>query len=1776
MNTLQLDQVLRKHIPEDKFDISIRALMQEDIVWNALNDVDFINKIDSQWPASAENITAGTLALFAIDPIVLSVGYPDASLPAALLEEAMLEYEEYRTQSIPVHSLRVAGLLAVALHEKYRQTNDWNRIVFEITEAAGNRQDGYLSEHWKPVFSILASLMEDPREFFQALFESKARKSVHTLFRHLVLAQAKSADEQANLVISTLFSQPVETQAAVLQSLYQNHDGELLHKAANGLFSRHLVRDLDAASSRDIWMNSQKYLNEGSACRALAVIAQFAGEFESAERLLKTNERILKAELTGNLIQSAALKNELQQPLESELDQIPDELLGEVEIAAEISSLGADTVRVKGINTNIPAFELNEAVKMFHAGNAVLARESAAKSVQSWLIGETSVRLSDAPLRAINWQPGNVIDQLIDMGLWQEASTLARELLAQFPVNEGLLAQAAEIAGRLGDRFSQLAHLEKLNLLDAHNETWRRKLAAASLANEDWQSAFQAYQQLIIEFAASNETDLLGMAKSALKCGEYATAQEFAQKVLAGNSENAQALAISGYAYQKQGNPEKALSLIDRAIEVNADDCEPWLLRADMYAENGETAKSVNTLRSASTAHPESDAIRVRLAKTLIENGQASEALSVINETQADVVTNKDLALLKLQAMKQLALPDLAYTAEQLYQVFPGDAEIRREYAVAQLAKGNREVVKSLLDTATLSGDSALTLAYCDAVLGEDYHRLHMKKFAATKETEKAETLLHNVLLNDPANVYARMLLAETMIQQGKTEKAFEFLSNLLGDPDAQSSNWLSRIQAGFAWVASFLEKFDLALGAAQSVVEMNPDWAGAAQTLAEIDAASGEINDAVSAAETVLEIAPDVIESVEWFANFMNGLDKADDAEKTLAEAVAKHSDKTAFLLKLAEYKLDRNEKEAAGDIVAELKLLPEKIKDDAALLKTAKVFNRLGEKAFSQECLTQRLENPEITAQNALVDLAGFHYSNGKYQQALDVIAQAKSRFGSQRWIDLIEAETLHSNGDAQTALEVLQRLDAANDFLPETESLAFAPAQWVPLLQPQASTDSLLRSLAFESGEYQNALIADNDICDASDVSVAIEAGYALRSNAPMQPWMDAQPEDERIYATPFLTAQVAEILLDSGKVQDAAQVIKRGLELFPQDRLLLANASRYSNVIGDINTAEALLDQILPMFPHSDKYASALSVCALRNLVKTAAALNRWVEALAWQQVLLRANARNLAAVELSLQTLMRAQEFALFTEDLGVTSHFNYAPEQMQSISGQLKTLLGELDAKKNHFFDHWMSRAKAAMEPNQANIRSLALNTPEADDVAAMMLALHRAGQTGTALQLVNKFENDAKVAFATAFCLKGTDPEKALTALKNARKSASVLPWSNVLAHTLYSKIGENYSAINEMEEALQSWPQEPEWHVLTAECWQRTGDSQNAIHHLEQAEKLLPGDTRMNYLLGKAYLQSGETKKSIEVLEASSKNAANHYETWETLAEAYFNAGAKEKSLQAAEKAASINGFSVRPAVLSARINLDNGDAKKALELAQSAVSHDEQDAESLVILAKAWLANGNKMQAMQALEKVAHAKNASVQVLIDQAQLVQEINGSASAKVMLEALEQKYPENTEVLNLLAEAQLACGDKAGAQTSAMHSLKLQELQPRMQHFVGHLDLDAGHLDQAIHHFSQSIAQAPQDADVYIDLSEAYIQQRDFESALKTLDSAIDLAPDDIRPLISQANLLRNGKDYARAETRLRKAAEIAPNDLNIRRQLGAVIALNMVHSSQEASSHI
>ncbi|MDH5508412.1 MAG: hypothetical protein OEZ02_14415, partial [Anaerolineae bacterium] len=56
-------------------------------------------------------------------------------------------------------------------------------------------------------------------------------------------------------------------------------------------------------------------------------------------------------------------------------------------------------------------------------------------------------------------------------------------------------------------------------------------------------------------------------------------------------------------------------------------------------------------------------------------------------------------------------------------------------------------------------------------------------------------------------------------------------------------------------------------------------------------------------------------------------------------------------------------------------------------------------------------------------------------------------------------------------------------------------------------------------------------------------------------------------------------------------------------------------------------------------------------------------------------------------------------------------------------------------------------------------------------------------------------------------------------------------------------------------------------------------------------------------------------------------------------------------------------------------------------------------------------------------------------------------------------------------------------------------------------------------------------------------------------------------IAPNDARPLFHAGIALKESKNFTAAESMLRCAAEIAPKDLDIQRQLGAVVALTLVH---------
>ena len=57
-----------------------------------------------------------------------------------------------------------------------------------------------------------------------------------------------------------------------------------------------------------------------------------------------------------------------------------------------------------------------------------------------------------------------------------------------------------------------------------------------------------------------------------------------------------------------------------------------------------------------------------------------------------------------------------------------------------------------------------------------------------------------------------------------------------------------------------------------------------------------------------------------------------------------------------------------------------------------------------------------------------------------------------------------------------------------------------------------------------------------------------------------------------------------------------------------------------------------------------------------------------------------------------------------------------------------------------------------------------------------------------------------------------------------------------------------------------------------------------------------------------------------------------------------------------------------------------------------------------------------------------------------------------------------------------------------------------------------------------------------------------------------------------DPRPYLQASAAYKESRDYRNAEYMLRQAAQLSPSDQSIRRQLAAIVALNLVNNLQEA----
>ncbi len=1259
--------------------------------------------------------------------------------------------------------------------------------------------------------------------------------------------------------------------------------------------------------------------------------------------------------------------------------------------------------------------------------------------------------------------------------------------------------------------------------------------------------------------------------------------EEACDQALGLNPDQGTALAMKGQAFLETGKLEEAGKLLSRGTMLAPEEADAWLQLARLYHRTNNDQRALETLRAAVLAVPASAEINFALGRSYLDNGQTSEALPFLRKAASLDQNSIDIAVDLGETLTILGHIDEALQLiEQARIQWPQHPKLAFTHAQAALSIGNRETALKALETA-LEADHPehdWYLIFARTILGKDLYRPAISKsdFAWLL---KAEQALDHALVLQPEQYETKLLLAEVIQRKGNYEQAFGMFEKLMDYPEFHSVEYRWRVQAGLGQVSLHLKQYDSALASLQEAVQDQPENVYLQHLLAESYLLSQLDKQSLNTARFALRLMPDDLENLTWFSDIMARLGELMEAIQALRTATQLVPDSPNLWLKLAEYNLKLEDAGTARDNLQKLMAL--KRLDPETLHQAAKIFQCMGDLNSVLDCLV-KIENPDIGVQ---MEIAYFALQTNKFEVGLKAIQEAAQVNISETGVYLIEADLLTQLNRTDAALACLEHAlhlfenaekDPSEDskkYWEEAAERGLVPVEWFNAIQTSESIHDHLARLFRQMGDLVSAIHHAEQALDMKpeDYNLRLQAAElseALMQNERMDKILKGMhlPDpaaaktlpDEDASSIVRMLAMEAEFALDQGDQNQARKILEKALQYqIPHSRLQAVQA-RLSGMDGNWTAAAEFLN------------ASAQNPGIWYG--KAAVQLFEWDKGLSVLESICNQHPADVQAQFWLARGLTRAA----FIRKTGSLLNFSarLPGEHVSNEKAQSQFERASTAAIKSgqSAAEHWQIIGRAIYQPGLQTIRSLAAILPGEPEAAALVASLREITNYPGAIQVAEQYQDSPEVLFQSALCLLAQESPHAVETVQKAIELQPNQPLFLALLAKANQTSGLVLEALEALDMALEMWPDEPEWHIWASQMSEELGLEDKVVDHWDHVLKLVPIHSEKAVAAGKAYLDHRQEHKAILVLEEAARNDPGLIDAWYLLGQAYAQVGQFKMALASGEKAVKLEPRSVEPALLCGEIALKMGHADEALQWGQKAVTLNGKHPDASLFVANVFIQRNNLPEALNLVEKSIQQNVTSKELLLKRAWLIYQLNGVQVALPELLSLNTAYPDQPSILKLLAQAEMKSGDLTLAEQFTAQALSLDPVQPALNLLMGKLQRLAGQLDQSIHYLSESIRQEPNMVDAYLELSKAYLDRREPAQALQVYQKAMKSVPKDHRPFYHSGLILRESKDYRGAETMLRRAAELAPDDLNIRRQLGAVITLNLIHSSQEASS--
>jgi tetratricopeptide (TPR) repeat protein len=1766
MQFIDLISSIEPSLSQEEIRARLFAFRSDPVIWQGLLEL-------SDQPQQLENLkvlgkglTPGSLAMAVLNTKLdlPAVGY--SKLAAHFLEDLLQTLENYIQDPTGKPDLLLFAKLAAVLIEKARIGNGWGGVIDEIIHRMKIKDAAQFTSFWGTVFGIIINLIAEKDELLSALLSQDNPFVGLEAFLHTVMSLPVDEEARINLFEKHIAHHKPEFQAQVLRTLSHLADKNQVRQIALRLLQKHQLIDLNPQSASEYWNNLESSMQMVLGLQAITEMASFAGDTAYAEKTNQKSLDVLEAVSAISKIHQSEYRKDCNESSEQNTNwkdlQSPDisrELMYvDIHVTSEESEIQDETIRL-----------INQSKQMITGGNGDLAGEELREIFPKLTDEDIRKIILDGPRFTTSWDPMDVIQLLVKVKCEKEALRVTELCLEKKPADSALNELAYELSKLLGLQESVLKYSQFLHDLEPGNGGKTRALAKAFALNGDYFNASRVSKTLLDTEGKGDLADLLTTAEYCLKMDENTEALMHLKSALGLAPEDAHALSLTGLALKNLGDFEQSMNYLERSVQLSGDDPEAWRLLSELLWQNGNKEAALQKLKEGMAACPGVKDLEIRYADRLIESGSIADAYPILkswSEKKESIETD----LMLLDVMKRLGSPELEKVGLEISERYPEDARMQAALGTIFVLKGKREAALPILKKAkvaqSLTPESSI--AYLQALINWKYSDFNFRPSCSRVELLEAFSLL-KALIDERATFPAlKLVQGETYLAAKDYSSAFEIFANLLqrendGDPDVRI-----RMNAGLALSSCALKKFDLAEAAIQECLTLEPEFAGVRRLAAETFAESGQTEKALSLAGMLYESAAEDPLRVSWYADMLRKFGEDERAEIVVSKAIARNPKKLSLVLELAEPRWLSGDQQKATKGLEAVKPLLEKAENAYDLVRAANGFETIEDVDMVSECLNRAAATGDLAG---VLNLAGYYRRHNDLDMCCAVLEDSGKQ---ENLFSLLLAETLGVKGRYAEAIQIMEQTDFT---LMNVDMYSpFFPEEWKTILQTREPARMVRLTLLARQGQFDHAFQMGmdwlNQTPDDLDTRAAtIECALGAGKSEEINGLVDYETCLSNDLSVAHFRMLRNEFLLDKGDLAliELAEDVNDEVAHNILDRI---TDIRVNLLGGDIPGSEKAFDWVINAEKALEELPFLQRLSGLRSLFKAAGEIARWKNALTLYQTNKPIFKGHIGILVLAINILVEGLEFGNRFETLALSRHMLSTEEKLEA-GELLSELLMESEGFHIPQSDILSLRGKIALDPRQEYIRKLATYPPNAKGAAAMMSALRRSGQNEIAVKIARKFQDDTVVLFELARSLE--DPTKTKEALN---KILDIDP-ENIMAYRMLSselsKQGDKQGALEALETALSYWPNEENWQTDAAEKWADLGNYENQISHLRTALETNPEDEELHVRIGKAMVAVHELDEGLEFLKIAAHKNPNRADVWVAIADAHEAAGDLGEALIAAQKAAEIDEFSSTPRIISARIHLKQGNLDTAFVEAQKAVEVDPGDAENYIFLSRVHLENNDKQAALAALEKASACENATLETMLKLAQLMKELNGAGAARNLLEQFSQRYPENHQLLILLAEAEEECGNLEYAQSVSRRALTLKPEDPVVHRLVGKIQEKSGNLDQAALSFSKAIAYDPQNVDGYLDLSEAFYQQREYEKAREVLSEGIDRNARDVRLYLGLANIARESKDYKLAEEMLRKAAELEPRNLNVHRQLGAVLALNMIQHSQEVSVH-